>query len=111
MGKAEIGKFLSALAIDSHVTRRRSLIGISELVRHDPATISWLPRLSRTDSPPPLLPLYNIHSQAVKSAKRFSPTRSFDEAQDRFIPNATWGIVSKLYPSKTLAIKRYTLCI
>jgi len=40
------------------------------------------------DSPPPLLPLYNIHSQAVKSAQRLSPTR--------FIPNATWGILSEL---------------
>ena len=57
-----------------------SFIGIPELVRYDPATIFLLVGSHPYDSPPPLLPLYNIHSQAVKSAPRFSPTR--------FIPNA-----------------------
>ena len=32
--------------------------------------------------------LSNPHSRSVRRAPRFSPTRSFDEAQDRFIPLA-----------------------
>ena len=50
------------------------------LVRHHLATTLRLPRLLRTASLPARLPLYNIHSQAVNSAQRFSPTC--------FIPNA-----------------------
>jgi len=33
-------------------------------------------------------PLYNPHSKALNSAKQFSPTRSFDLAQDGLILNA-----------------------
>ena len=54
--------------------------------------------------------LSNPHSRNLRAAPRFSPTGSFDEDQDRFIPLvAPAGIILELDYSHALGIKRYTL--
>ena len=62
------------------------------------ATLSAIPEFS------------NSHSPQFRATPRFSPTRSFDWSQDRFIPSvAPDEMIPQLDYSHALGIKRYTL--